>query len=178
MATAATNPGRPTHGDIPVPRVVPPGSIPGPRVLVLYEPCGAGRAALDVARELDLREQAALTVVAVVPKAESGPCTGSALEFNRAVREAVECELDDARERLAEASGRADYRLLIEGEDPSLESWTAVRDFDLILLPARRRLLRAARHPAAARLRRSTSAEVRVVSGKAASGVAASGRRG
>ena len=131
---------------------------------MLHESGPAAEAALDLARELDLHERATVTVVAVAPSAPSGSrCGGSALEFNQAVREIVEDELDAARRRLDHASGRTDYELLVEGEDPPLERWIAARDFDLILLPARRRPLRAHGHPAAARLRGVTHAEVRVV---------------
>ena len=137
---------------------------PGRRVLVVNEPGPAGRAALDLARELDLTERAALTVVGVAPTARSGPrCGGSAREFNATVREVVESELDEARVRLGRVAGRTDYALLIEGDDPPLEAWIAGRNFDLVLLPARRRLLRSPGHPAAARLRRATDAEIRVV---------------
>lgn len=135
----------------------------GRRVLVLYEPGPAANAALDLARGMDLEEEAAVTVVAVVRNAESGTCTGSAAAFNDAVRDAVVDELEQAHRRLGVAAGRAEYQLLMEGACTSLESWCAARDFDLILLPARRRLLRGAKHPAAERLRRATSAEVRVV---------------
>ena len=134
------------------------------RVLVVNEPGTAGTAALDIARELDLREAATLTVVAVAPTAPSGSrCGGSAVEYNAVVKETVEAELDEARQRLGHASGRTDYALLVQGEDPPLEEWAAARGFGLILLPARRRLLRTPGHPAAARLRAMSGAEVRVV---------------
>lgn len=134
------------------------------RVAVLNESGPAGTMALDLARELDLQEHASITVVAIVPTAASGSrCGGSALEFNAIVRETVANELDGARERLGHAAGRTSYALLIEGEDPPLEEWIAAHDFDVILLPARRRLLRTSEHPAAARLRRVTDAEVRIV---------------
>jgi hypothetical protein len=136
----------------------------GQRVAVLYESGPAGTAALDLARELDLQEGASLTVVAVVPTAASGSrCGGSALEFNTFVKETVANELDEARERLGHAAGRTHYALVVEGEDPPLEQWIAAQGFALILLPARRRLLRSSEHPAAARLRRVTDAEVRTV---------------
>lgn len=121
-------------------------------------------AALDIAREFDLQEGASLTVVAVAPTAASGSrCGGSAREFNTIVRESVAAELDEARLRLGHASGRASYALLVEGEDPRLEEWIAGQALDLVLLPARRRLLRTPGHPVAARLRRVTDAEVRIV---------------
>ena len=136
----------------------------GQRVAVLHESGQAGAAALDLARELDLQEGASLTVVAVVPTAPSGSrCGGSALEFNSIVKETVANELDGARERLGHAAGRTSYALLVQGEDPPLEEWIAAQGFDVILLPARRRLLRTSGHPAAARLRRVTDADVRVV---------------
>jgi hypothetical protein len=135
-----------------------------PRVAVLHEPGQTGAAALDLARELDLQQGAAVTVVAVAPSAPSGPrCGGSALEFNAAVRDAVADELDQARTRLGHAAGRTSYVLLVEGEDPPLQEWMAAQRFDVVLLPARRRLLRAPGHPAEARLRGITDAEVRVI---------------
>jgi hypothetical protein len=145
-----------------VPARVPPRQ--DRRVVVLHEPGPAGTAALDVARGLDLQEGATLTVVAVAPTAPSGSrCGGSALEFNAIVREIAAAELDEARMRLGHASGRTNYALLVEGKDPPLEEWIAARGFDLVLLPARRRLLRTPGHPAAARLRDVTDAEIRVV---------------
>ncbi len=137
---------------------------PGQRVAVLYESGPSGTAALDLARELDLQEGADLTVVAVVPTAASGSrCGGSAREFNAIVKETVANELDGARERLGQAAGRTSYALLAEGEDPPLQEWIAAQGFDVILLPASRHFLRTSEHPAAARLRRATDAEVRIV---------------
>lgn len=130
---------------------------------MLYEPGPAGNAALDLARRMDLLEEAVVTVAAVTPVAVSGPCTGSARALNSTVRDQVADELDQARERLGAAAGRANYELLVEGECASLEAWCAAQGFDVILLPARRRPLRALKHPAAARLRRATGAEVQVV---------------
>jgi hypothetical protein len=73
-------------------------------------------------------------------------------------------DLEQARKRLGEIGTEASYRLLIEGKEPSLTQFAADGGFDLVLLPARRRLLRAARHPAAPRLRLAgAGAEVRVV---------------
>jgi nucleotide-binding universal stress UspA family protein len=134
------------------------------RVAVVHEPGQSGAAALDLARELDLQQGASVTVVAVAPSAPSGPrCGGSALDFNAAVRDVVADELEQARTRLGHAAGRTSYVLLVEGKDPPLEEWMAARRFDVILLPARRRLLRTPGHPAAARLRGSTDSEVRIV---------------
>jgi hypothetical protein len=137
---------------------------PPRRALVVHEPGSAGAAALEIARQLDLEHGATVTVVAVAPSAPSGPrCGGSALEFNAAVRAAVATELDQARTHLGHASGDASYVLLVEDEDPPLDDWIVAQRFDVILLPARRRPLRTPGHPIAARLRRITDAEVRIV---------------
>jgi hypothetical protein len=139
-------------------------TLRGRRVVVVHERGAAAAAALDIARELELHENAALTVVAVAPKAPSGcRCGGSAVEFNAFLRETVADDLDGARERLGRAGGRTDYVLLVDGEAPTLEEWIAAGGYDLILLPERRHLLRPAGHPAAGRLRGVTGAEVRVV---------------
>jgi hypothetical protein len=58
---------------------------------------------------------------------------------------------------------RAAFKLLVEDRDPLLADWIASGCFDVVLLPARRCLLRRAKHPAADQLRRSTRADVRVV---------------
>jgi hypothetical protein len=139
-------------------------AVAGPRVVVLHEPGPSGAAALDLARQLDLEQGATVTVVAVVPSAPSGPCCGgSARDFNATVRDVVAGELDQARTRLGHAAGRTDYVLLVEGQDPPLQDWIAAHGYDLILLPARRRLLRTPGHPAAAQLRGRAGGEVRVV---------------
>ncbi len=139
-------------------------ALGGRRVVVLHEPGAAGAAALDIARELDLHENAALTVVAVAPKAPNWcRCGRSAVEFNAVLNETVADELDGARERLGHAGGGTDYVLLVDGEAPTLEEWIAAGRYDLILLPERRHLLRRAGHPAARRLRGVAGAEVRVV---------------
>ncbi len=135
------------------------------RVLVLCEPGRAGDATLDHAGELARRHDVRLTVVAVAPRAENGPrCGTSAIDYNAAVRSAVAEELDAARGRLAVFGVAVTDQLLIEGEEPSLERFTTEENFDLVLLPARRRwLVRTGRHPAAAILTRVTRAEIRVV---------------
>ncbi len=135
------------------------------RVLVLCEPGRAGDATLEYAEELARREDVTMTVVAVAPRAESGPrCGTSAIDYNAAVRSAVDEELDEARDRFAALGVAVTDQLLIDGEEPSLERFTAEENFDLVLLPARRRWLgRTARHPAAAALTRVAGAEIRVV---------------
>ena len=134
------------------------------RVLVLCE-CGrAGAAVLDLARQLAELGNATLTVVAVAPRAPSGPrCGNSAVEYNEAVAESVARDLDRARVRLGGAAERAELLLLINGVDQTLEQLARSGGFNLVLLPARRRPLRAAGHPDASRLGRVAGAEIRIV---------------
>jgi len=139
------------------------------KVLVLYEHGRAGAAVIDLARDLAEHEGAALTVVAIAPQAPSGPrCGNSALEYNEAVAESVAHDLEQARERLGPAASAA-FVLLVEGADQTLEQFVRSGGFDLVLLPAHRRLMRPAGHPAASRLERAAGAEVRIVDGRAGS---------
>lgn len=136
----------------------------GKRVVVLYEPGRAGSAALDLARRLVGDDGAALTIVSVAPQDRRICCgAGSAIDFNRAVCETAGEDLRQARELLGPVGGRASFKLLVQDKDPPLAAWIAARDFDVVLLPSRRHLLRGAKHPAADRLRRSTSADVRIL---------------
>jgi hypothetical protein len=136
----------------------------GRRVVVVYEPGRTGSAALDLAARL-VGDGSGLTVVGVAPHDARICCgAGSAIDYNAAVREAADDELRQARELLGHAGNRASFKLLVPGTDPPLAAWIDAAGFDVVLLPARRRLLRDARHPAADQLRKSTSAEVRVVS--------------
>jgi nucleotide-binding universal stress UspA family protein len=134
------------------------------RVLVLYEPGRAGIAALDLARKLVIRDGASLTVVSVVSQASTGTCgASSALAYNRAVADSVADDLEKAREHLGVLADAASFRLLVQGQGPSLEDFAAAGRFDLVLLPGHRRPLRAASHPDAKRLRMLRRAEVRIV---------------
>jgi nucleotide-binding universal stress UspA family protein len=135
------------------------------RVMVLYERSRTGDRAVELARELAHGSGASLTLVGVVPQAEGGGprCGGSALLYNVAVMEQVAEELHAAKRRLGEFADDARIELLIEGSDPPLVEWSATHNFDTILLPARRRPLRSAKHPDAERLLRGTGAEVRVI---------------
>jgi nucleotide-binding universal stress UspA family protein len=137
----------------------------GKRVLVLFEPGRGGAAVLELARELVERQGATLTVVSVAPQGVSGArCGNSALDYNLVVQDSVAEDLDDARAWLGEFGARASFELLIERASPSLEEFAAAGGFDLVLLPARRRPLRAPGHPAAERLRVATGAELQVIS--------------
>jgi len=142
------------------------------RVVALYEPGHSGSATLDLAGDLVERDAAKLTVLGVAPQAPAGKCCGatSPADYNHAVCDAVAMELRQARDQLGSIAERATFKLLIEGTDPPPHEWIAAGNFDLVLLPARRRLLRAGTHPAAARLQRATRAEVRVVQPKAKRG--------
>ena len=134
------------------------------RVLVLCERGRAGAAAIDLAGHLAELGNAMLTIVAVAPQAPSGPrCGNSAVEYNQAVAESVARDLEWARERLAGAAVRAEFLLLIDGADQTLEQLARSGGFNLVLLPARRRPLRAAGHPDASRLGRVAGAEIRIV---------------
>jgi hypothetical protein len=136
----------------------------GKRVVVLYEPGRTGSAALDLAGRLVGDDGSALTVVSVAPQDTRICCgAGSAIDYNRAVCEAADAELRQARELLDFAGNRASFKLLVQGKDPPLAAWIAAGGFGVVLLPARRRPLRSAKHPAADQIRRSTSAQVRVV---------------
>jgi hypothetical protein len=136
----------------------------GKRVLVVFEPARSGAAALELARELVESHAATLTVVGVAPQGMSGArCGNSALDYNLAIQDAVAGDLDHARVWLEEFGVRASYELLIDGVSPSLDELAAVGRFDLVLLPARRRPMRAPSHPAAERLRRATGAEIQVI---------------
>jgi len=53
--------------------------------------------------------------------------------------------------------------LLVDGADQTLAQLGRSGGFDLVLLPARRRPLRRAYHPEAARLRVSAVGEIRIV---------------
>jgi hypothetical protein len=90
-------------------------------------------------------------------------CGNSALDYNLAIQDSVAGDLDHARAWLGEFGARASYELLIERVSPSLDEFAAAGRFDLVLLPTRRRPIRAPGHPAAERLRRATGAEIQVI---------------
>jgi hypothetical protein len=134
------------------------------RVLVLVESSRSGVAALREAAGLgDAGSE--LTVVSLAPQAVPAPCCrrGPGVEVvNCVVREEAEQELREAREILGDAAERATFRTLVGTRDPPLAAWAAAQSFDLIVLPARR--LSFGGHPFARRLRRATTAELRLVS--------------
>ena len=135
-----------------------------PRVLVLYERGACGERTLDHARELIQGQDGQLTVVTVAPRDTRVRGTGvSARDYNDAVRESAQRELDEARVRLGPLAERIAFEVVVEGGASSLAGWAADGGFDIVLLPARRRLFRRRTHPLAAALREATAAEVRVI---------------
>jgi hypothetical protein len=136
----------------------------GPRVLVLYEKGASGSRTLDQARELIQAHDGQLTVVTVAPRDTRVRGTGvSARDYNDAVRDSAQRELDEARELLGPLAGRVVFEVVAEGGNSSLAAWAADGAFDIILLPARRRLFSRGGHPLATPVRESTGADVRVV---------------
>lgn len=132
------------------------------RVLVVFESTAAGVAALREAAGLR-GAGTRLTVVTLAPQSVQPRCCarGPSVEVvNCVVRDEAAIDLQEAREILGNSAG-VDYETLVGTRDPPLHAWAAARTFDLIVLPARRLSLRG--HPLARRLRRATTAEVRLV---------------
>jgi len=139
----------------------------GRRILVLFEPGRSGEAAVELARDLASRDLGTVTVVGVAPRTPiTRGCLPSARDYDATVCEAVASDLERAGDLLRAIGSRAESRLLVEGRDPSLEDLVSDGRFDLVLLPARRRLLRAG-HPVAARLRAIGRGDVRIVDARA-----------
>lgn len=130
------------------------GSCPGSRIAVLFESGANGVAALEEASELAERWEAELTVVVVAPQVSGGDrCGPSPTDYNAAVRDAAAAELQEAVDLLEPAGHPTSLALLVEGRDPPLPAWLTCHGFTTVLLPARRRILRAAHHPSSARVR-------------------------
>jgi hypothetical protein len=135
------------------------------RVAVLFEPGRGGIAALAHAARLVVEHPTELTVLALAPQERPPRCGGASPDaYNCAVLDQASRDLRQAAEQLGNAGEDARYRILIERRDPPIEAWIAENEFELVLLPARRRALASSRHPAAQRIRRHTPAEVRVIS--------------
>jgi hypothetical protein len=136
----------------------------GPRVLVLYERGASGSCAIDQGRELVLARDGQLTVVTLAPVDTRVRGTGvSARDYNDAVRGSAQRDLAEALRLLGSLAGRIVFEVVFDGGNTSLTGWAAAHAFDVILLPARRRLFSRLAHPLAAALRKSTTADVRVV---------------
>ena len=130
------------------------------RVLVLFEPRPTGFAAL---REAAALREGAVTVVTLAPQALPPRCCarGPSVEVvNCVVREEAASELLEAQQILGSASTGVTFKTLVGTRDPPVEVWAADQAFDLIVLPSRR--LSFGGHPLARKLRRATSAEIRL----------------
>jgi nucleotide-binding universal stress UspA family protein len=163
-----------SHGPFRVAEVVASGRRPdaatadlaggGARVLVLYERGRSGSRAIDHARELTLARDGQLTVVTVAPMdMRVRGCGVSARDYNDVVCDSARRELDEARRLLGSPAERIVFEVVFEDGHTSLAGWAANGAFDVILLPARRRLFSRLGHPLTARLRESTGADVRIV---------------
>ena len=132
-------------------------------VLVVFEPCRAGRAALREAAEL-ADAGTRLSVVTLAPQARPLRCCGGggAGPYNCAVLQEAETDLREAREVLGPAAARqATFTVLSGCPDPPLDAWVVEHAFDLILVPSHRLTLGGSR--LARGLRRTSTAEVRLV---------------
>lgn len=135
---------------------------PARRVLVVFEPCDTGRAALREAAEL-ANAGSELSVVTLAPQARPmrwGRGGGEG-PYNIAVRQEAEIELREARQILGSVAKRATFTVLVGCPEPPLAAWAAERAFGLVLLPFHRLTLGGSR--LAKGLRRATAAEVRLV---------------
>jgi hypothetical protein len=138
----------------------------GSRIAAVVEPGRRGAAALAQAAALAATSASELTAVAIAPRVATvcRSCGGvSARAYNCAARDEVADELEQAIANLGPIARNIRSELLVEGTDPPLEKWIAHGQFDLVLLPARRRVPRLRSHPSARLLRRLTEADVRVV---------------
>ncbi len=132
--------------------------------MILFERGRAGVAALEAAAALAPPPDCELTVVVTAPQAPQPRCCGpSPQDFNCAVREEAETDIDEAARLLGDRAYGTVFRLLVEGHDPPLAKWAADREFDLALLPGRRRPFGSGRHPARRALRSVPGLTVRVV---------------
>jgi hypothetical protein len=139
-------------------------ATPGPpdRVLVVFEPCDSGRAALREAAEL-ANAGSELSVVTLAPQVKPmlwGRAGGEG-PYNLAMREEAEIDLGKAREILGSVAARATFAVLAGTPQPPRGSWAAARAFSVVLLPFHRFTPGGSRLAKA--LRRATTAEVRLV---------------
>lgn len=133
------------------------------RVLAVFEPGRSGEATLREAAEL-AEAGYELSVVTLAPQARPSRCCGKGGTgpYNIAVRDEAETELCQARDILGVTAGRASFTVLVGCPSPPLTAWAQEHAFDLILLPSHR-FTRGGNRDARA-MRRSTSAEIRLVS--------------
>lgn len=138
------------------------GDSAGGRVAVIFERSDAGAAVLREAAELASAGHV-LSIVTLAPQARPAMWgrAGGEGPYNIAVREEAKLELQEARDILGSVAGRATFQVLAGCPQPPLASWVAHHGFELVLLPRRR--LTPGGNPFARRLRKETSAEVRLV---------------
>jgi hypothetical protein len=123
----------------------------GLRVLVLYERGAAGSRAVDQARELIQAQDGRLTVVTLAPSDTRVRGTGvSARDYNDAVRESAQRELDEARRLLGSLAERV-VEVVSEGGDMSLGRGRRFRGYFATGAPT---AVLAARAPARSRAAR------------------------
>jgi nucleotide-binding universal stress UspA family protein len=134
------------------------------RIAVLFESGRRGATALDRAADLAARSGSELTVFVLAPQAPAlRGCVPSAAAYNGAVMDAAAADLRDAARLLDAPDAATRFKILVEGFDPPLKTWLAEGGFDTVVLPARRRVVRARGHPASRQLRRIVGCSVRVV---------------
>ncbi len=138
------------------------GSGAAGRVAVVFERSDAGTAALREAAELASAGRE-LSVVTLAPQARPARWgrAGGEGPYNVAVRQEAQLELREARDILGSVASRATFDVLAGCPQPPLASWVVRHGFGLILLPHQRFTLGG--NPLARRLRKETSAEVRLV---------------
>lgn len=135
-------------------------------IVVVSEPGRSGAAALRQATNLAATSSCELTVVATAPQTTTScrHCGGvSPHVYNQAVRDDIAEDLHRATMTAGLDTHHINVKLLIEGTDPPLADWIAQKQFDLVLLPARRTGLRFRSHPTAQMLRGLTSADIQVI---------------
>lgn len=132
------------------------------RVAIVFERGDAGAAALREGAEL-ANAGRELSVVTLAPQARAARWgrAGGEGPYNIAVRHEAQLELREARAILGSVAGRATFSVLAGCPQPPLASWVARHGFGLVLLPRQR--FTVGGNPFAKRLRRETSAEVRLV---------------
>lgn len=138
------------------------GSGAAGRVAVVFERSDAGAAALREAAELANagRELSVLTLAPQARPQRWGRAGGEG-PYNVAVKQEAQLELREARDILGSVAGRATFSVLAGCPQPPLASWVARHGVALVLLPRHR--LTVGGNPFARRLRKETSAEVRLV---------------
>jgi hypothetical protein len=128
----------------------------------VFERGDAGAAVLREAAEL-VNAGREVSVVTLAPQARSplwGRASGTG-PYNMAVLEEAATELEEAREVLGSVASRASFEVLTGSPQPQLAPWVQEHGITLVVLPRHR--LTPGGNIFARRLRRQTTAEVRLV---------------